>query len=569
MSGGEGEEPFPLDINPMYEGERVRKEQMFVELGGPKKPGFELVICEEEPENVSDGRVTLIGPDLSEMQEGESYAYAMIYKVYGKEVEKDLEAVLERRNHEFQSYIQGYMHLNQRADIWVRISKDAIRKGLKSLKQIAKATIMLYKSELPFIEKMEAIYITDEDEVLRRIKEAEAVYKARDEKARGLHDEDVDEFYQCTLCQSFAPTNVCVITPDRVALCGAMTWFDARASARIDPEGPNAPIPKGECIDPIGGEYTGVNEAAVRLSGGAYNSIKLHSFFEKPHTSCGCFEVAGFYIPEVDGIGWIHRGSKVTETPIGLPFSTIAASVGGGRQVEGFLGIGIQYFYSEKFIQADGGWRRVVWMPSDLKEKIIDAIPEEMRDKIATEKEARNIEELKEFLRKVNHPVVKGVIRPVDGVKITEGWGEVAEEAAVEAAAGEVAAKEAAEEAVKGAVATEKRAEETAVSSATAEGAVERAEAVGGEARAAEALAKPAVPATAAVPASVSAGTLMIPITVDISALLPVLEALVRRAVESEGSVGGGGLKITFKDAEIRVGKVILKKSGREKKESG
>ena len=569
MSGGEGEEPFPLDINPMYEGERVRKEQMFVELGGPKKPGFELVICEEEPENVSDGRVTLIGPDLSEMQEGESYAYAMIYKVYGKEVEKDLEAVLERRNHEFQSYIQGYMHLNQRADIWVRISKDAIRKGLKSLKQIAKATVMLYKSELPFIEKMEAIYITDEDEVLRRIKEAEAVYKARDEKARGLHDEDVDEFYQCTLCQSFAPTNVCVITPDRVALCGAMTWFDARASARIDPEGPNAPIPKGECIDPIGGEYTGVNEAAVRLSGGAYNSIKLHSFFEKPHTSCGCFEVAGFYIPEVDGIGWIHRGSKVTETPIGLPFSTIAASVGGGRQVEGFLGIGIQYFYSEKFIQADGGWRRVVWMPSDLKEKIIDAIPEEMRDKIATEKEARNIEELKEFLRKVNHPVVKGVIRPVDGVKITEGWGEVAEEAAVEAAAEEVAAKEAAEEAVKEAVAAEKRAEEAAVSSATAEGAAERAEAVGGEARAAGALAKPAVPVTAAVPASVSAGTLMIPITVDISALLPVLEALVRRAVESEGSVGGGGLKITFKDAEIRVGKVILKKSGREKKESG
>jgi len=49
-----------------------------------------------------------------------------------------------------------------------------------------------------------------------------------------------------------------------------------------------------------------------------------------------------------------------------------------------------------------------------------------------------------------------------------------------------------------------------------------------------------------------------------------VVEALVRRVAESEGSaVGGGGLKITFKDAEIRVGKVILKKSGREKKESG
>jgi len=254
-----------------------------------------------------------------------------------------------------------------------------------------------------------------------------------------LHDEDVDEFYQCTLCQSFAPTNVCVVSPDRIALCGAMSWFDSRAAARVDPEGPNAPIPKGECIDPIGGEYTGVNEAAVRLSGGEYDSIKLHSFLEKPHTSCGCFEVAGFYIPEVDGIGWIHRGSKVSETPIGLPFSTIAGSVGGGKQVRGFLGIGVQYFYSSKFIQYDGGWRRVVWMASDLKDRVSDAIPDEMKDKIATEKEAADLGSLREFLQQVDHPVVKGVIREVDGAKITNGWVEEEEEAAI-AAPEEVAA---------------------------------------------------------------------------------------------------------------------------------
>ena len=524
MSSGD----FPFDINPMYEGERIRREQMFVELAGPQKPGFELVICEEDPENVNDEHVTLIGPDIDEMEEGGVYAYAMIYKVYGKEVEKDLEAVLERRNHEFQSYIQGYMHLNQRSEIWIRISKDLINKGLRSLKQIASATIMLYKSELSFIEKMEAIYITDEEEVLRRMKEAEAIYRARDEKARGLHDEDVEEFYQCTLCQSFAPTNVCVITPDRVALCGAMTWFDARASARIDPEGPNAPIPKGECIDPIGGEYTGVNEAAVRLSGGAYDSIKLHSFFEKPHTSCGCFEVAGFYIPEVDGIGWIHRGSQVSETPIGLPFSTIAASVGGGRQVEGFLGIGIQYFYSEKFIQADGGWRRVVWMASDLKERVIDAIPEEMRDKIATEKDARTIEELKEFLRKADHPVVKGVVRPVDGVKITEGWG-----------GEEVAAEEVAETAARAYSAADE------ISAADETPAPQRI------------TVPPAPPSARSAPPSAE-NVLTIPasLTVDLSSLLSVLNAL----AAATGDMTGQSIKITLKNAEIRIGKIVLQK---------
>ncbi len=423
-------EGFPFDINPMYEGERVRKSGMYVEFGGLTKPGFELVLFEPDPAKVHDNEVTLIGPDLGELEEGGTYAFGMIYKVYGEKIEKDLEAVIERRNHEYQSYIQGYMHLNQRAEIWIRISKDAIKKGLKSLKQIAKATIMLFKSELPFIEAMEAIYITDEEEVEKQLEEAMKIYEARDLKTRGLHDEDVEEFYQCTLCQSFAPTNVCVVTPDRVALCGAMSWFDSRAAARVDPEGPNAPIPKGECIDPIGGEYTGVNAAAVKLSGGEYDSIKLHSFLEKPHTSCGCFEVAGFFIPEVDGIGWIHRGSRVSETPIGLPFSTIAGSVGGGKQVKGFLGIGIQYFYSSKFIQYDGGWRRVVWMASDLKERVKDAIPEEMKDRIATEKEATDIESLRDFLLRVDHPVVKGVIREVDGVKITDGWGTKKEEEA-------------------------------------------------------------------------------------------------------------------------------------------
>ena len=427
MAETEEEEKFPFDINPMYEGERVRKAGMYVELGGQVKPGFELVLFEPDPEQIKDGEVSLIGPDLEEMEEGGNYAYAMIYKVYGEQVEKDLEAVIERRNHEYQSYIQGYMHLNQRAEIWVRISKEAVKKGLESLKQIGKATIMLFKAELPFIELMEATFITDEEEVEKRLEEANRLYEARDVKTRGLHDEDVDEFYQCTLCQSFAPTNVCVVSPDRIALCGAMSWFDSRAAARIDPEGPNAPIPKGECIDPIGGEYTGVNEAAVRLSSGEYDSIKLHSFLEKPHTSCGCFEVAGFYIPEVEGIGWVHRGSKVTDTPIGLPFSTIAGSVGGGKQVKGFLGIGIQYFYSPKFIQYDGGWRRVVWMASDLKARVAEAIPEEMKDKIATEKEVKTIEELREFLQRMDHPVVKGVIREVNGERITEGWAVEAE----------------------------------------------------------------------------------------------------------------------------------------------
>ncbi len=437
-----GEEAeFPFDISPMYEGERIRKGDMYVELGGPSQPGFELVIA-LPADQVEDMKVTLVGPDLDEMEEGGTYPYAMIYYIAGEKVEPDLEPVIERRNHDFQNYIEGYMHLNQRYDIWIRIGKNAVKKGLKSLIQIAKATMMLFKNELPFIEKIEAVYITDKDLVEKILNElAMPIYEERDARVETLHDEDVEEFYSCTLCQSFAPTNVCIVSPDRPSLCGAISWFDGRAAARVDPEGPNRAVPKGELLDPIGGEYSGVNEFAKQESGGEYERIKLHSFFEYPHTSCGCFEVIGFYMPEVDGIGWVHRG-YAGQAPNGLTFSTMAGQTGGGKQVVGFLGIGIAYFRSKKFIQADGGWYRVVWMPKELKERVLKYIPEDMRDKIATEEDAQTIDELKEFLKKVNHPVVTGVVRPVDGKKITEGWKEeeevaeeVAEEAPAEAAA--------------------------------------------------------------------------------------------------------------------------------------
>jgi len=395
---------FPFELSPMFEGERIRKDDMHIELAGPKSKGFELVRAAEMDEITDDG-YTLIGPELSEMKEGERYPFAMIYKIAGSAVEPDLEAIVERRNHDFQNYISGLMHLNQRYDIWLRVGKDAIEKGLNSFEPIAKATMMLFKNEMPFIEKMEALYITDLEEIEKRLPDVEAIYKARDARTRDLHDEDVDTFYGCSLCQSFAPTNVCIVTPDRVSLCGAINWFDGRAAAKVDPDGPQFAIAKGECIDEIGGEYEGVNEVAVSLSQGEYSRIKLHSFFEYPHTSCGCFEVVGFYIPELDIIAWVDR-DHADPAPNGLTFANMAGQTGGGKQVVGFLGIGINYFRSPKFIAADGGWNRVGWMPKRLKDRVIDDIPDDIVDAIATEEDATDLDSLKAFLTEKKHPAI-------------------------------------------------------------------------------------------------------------------------------------------------------------------
>ncbi|WP_456475619.1 CO dehydrogenase/CO-methylating acetyl-CoA synthase complex subunit beta [Candidatus Pyrohabitans sp.] len=397
-------EEIPVDVGLIYEGERIRKSNMYVDLAGPKSRGAELLLVAPVDE-VEDGKVEVVGPDIDAMEEGGRYPLGIFIKVAGKTLEEDLEGVFERRIHDFSNYVQGFMHLNSRDIIWCRVSKDAAKKGLK-LYHVGEALIKLYKAEFDVIEKMQVTFYTDEKAVDEHIARARKVYERRDAKAAALKDEEVDVFYGCLLCQGFAPTHVCAITPSRTSGCGAISWFEGRAAVKVDPNGPLFEIPKGEVIDPVRGEYSGINEMIRDKSNGSIERVYLHSLFDYPHTSCGCFEAIAFYIPEVDGIGIVHRDFHGV-TPFGIPFSTMAGQVGGGMQSQGFLGIGIAYLRSPKFLQADGGWQRIVWLPSQLKERMRDVIPEELYDKIATEQEAQDLESLKEFLKEKQHPVIE------------------------------------------------------------------------------------------------------------------------------------------------------------------
>jgi acetyl-CoA decarbonylase/synthase complex subunit beta len=397
---------IPVDVGVIYEGERIRRKQMYVEFGGPNiETKFELVQARKMDE-IEDGKITIVGPDIKDMKEGSSHPLGILVEVAGQQVSEELEGVFERRIHEYCNFIEGVMHLNQRYDIWLRLSKKSFQKGLNSLELVGKVLQRLFKSELSIIEKIQITFITDPEKVKEMLNKALKAYEARDAKARGLRDEDVDKFYGCLLCQSFAPTHVCVITPQRYANCGAISWFDARASARIDPKGPQYEIKKGELLDPVKGEYSGVNETVKKKSLGEITRVWLYSAFGYPHTSCGCFEASAFYIPEVDGFGIVHRGFRDVAVN-GLTFSNIADSTAGGRQVDGFHGLSIEYMRSPKFLQADGGWNRIVWMPASVKERVKEFIPKEVADKIATENEAKNVEELRSFLEAKGHPVVE------------------------------------------------------------------------------------------------------------------------------------------------------------------
>ncbi len=291
---------------------------------------FELVTLKSSDE-VENEKIEIIGPDISEMEEGSSHAFALLIDVAGEKLEKDMEPVFERRMHLYGNYIEGLYHMNQRDDVWIRISKDSFAKGLNSFEVIGQILMFLYTSELEVIEKISITFVTDESKVKELLPKAKEIYAARDERARGLKDDDVEEFYSCALCQSFAPTHICVATPERIANCGAISWFDGRAAYKLDPEGPVQECKKGECIDPVKGEYAGVNKLGLEKSMGAYDRVFLHSAFEHPHTSCGCFQAIYFYIPEVDAFGLVLRdfaGPTVT----GTPFTTMAADTSGGRQ---------------------------------------------------------------------------------------------------------------------------------------------------------------------------------------------------------------------------------------------
>ncbi|MDH7563559.1 MAG: CO dehydrogenase/CO-methylating acetyl-CoA synthase complex subunit beta [Candidatus Bathyarchaeota archaeon] len=398
-------EDIPVEVGVIYEGERIRRKDMHIELGGPDvKEKFELARV-KKPEEIEDGKTTIIGSDIKDMEVEKSCPFGLLIEVAGAKLEPELEGVIERRIHAYCNFIEGFMHLNQRYDIWLRLSKKSFQKGLNSFEYIGKVLQRLFKSELPIIEKMQVTFITDPEKVKPLYDEALGIYEARDAKARGLKDEEVDKFYGCVLCQSFAPTHVCVITPQRYSNCGAISWFDGRAAASVDPKGPVFTIEKGELVDPEKGEFSGVNEAVKKKSLGEITKVWLYTAFGYPHTSCGCFEGVAFFIPEVDGFGILHRGYKDTAVN-GLPFSTLADSTAGGRQIDGFHGVSIEYMRSPKFLQADNGWKRVVWLPKEVKERVKSFIPPELVDKIATEDQAKTIDELKTFLKERGHPVV-------------------------------------------------------------------------------------------------------------------------------------------------------------------
>jgi acetyl-CoA synthase len=379
---------IPMAYGPAFEGERVRKDDLYLECGGGRTLGVELLVSKEMDE-VQDGLVTVEGPEIADVEEGAKLPLAILAEVAGRQMQSDFEPILERQFHHLINYAQGVMHIGQRNIMWFRAGKAAIEKGFK-FEHIGRILHgKLHQDFGAIVDKVQVKIYTEEARVREVIEMAKAVYAARDERLGSMTDESEEIFYSCTLCQSFAPSHVCVITPERVGMCGAYNWLDGKASFEINPTGPNQPIPKGELIDANLGQWIGINEFVKKASRGKVERVSAYSLMVDPMTACGCFECIATMLPICNGIMIVNR-DYMGMTPAGMKFTTLAGMVGGGQVTPGFLGVSKHYICSRQFMKAEGGLKRVVWMPKILKEEI--------RDRLQKRAEEENVPDLVEMI---------------------------------------------------------------------------------------------------------------------------------------------------------------------------
>ena len=404
--------PIPVAFGPAFEGERVRGDDIYLEAGGGRTAMVEWVTSKRMDE-IEDGKVDIIGPELSDVEPGTKLPMAIAVEVSGRNMQDDYEPILERQIHHLINYAQGLMHIGQRDIAWLRVSKQAVDRGFK-LSHIGDLLhAKLHQDFGRIFDKMQVKIYTEEDKVKETVAKARAVYAVRDARIEGMTDETTDLYYSCTLCQSFAPSHVCVISPERTGLCGSYNWMDCKAAFEISPTGPNQPVPKGDIIDAKLGQWTGVNDFITKASRGKIDHYNFYSLINDPMTTCGCCECIAAILPMCNGVMTVNR-EYMEETPSGMKFTTLAGTIGGGISTPGFVGHGKYNVTQRKFIIGDGGLLRMVWMPKMLKEEIgerLQARAKEMGvpnllDMIADETIGVTEEEILPFLEEKGHPAL-------------------------------------------------------------------------------------------------------------------------------------------------------------------
>lgn len=404
---------IPVAYANAFEGEIIRKADMFAEANGTTHDCFELVRSIDASQ-VTDHKIEVVGNDIDVREEKNQICLGFVVDVCGKKMQPDFEPVFERKFHAWINCIEGVMHTGQRDLIRIRISNATAEAGFRAA-HFGEVLYAKIKSEFEsVVDKCQVTVYTDPAKCKEMRAEANKIYDKRDDRLVSLTDETVDEFYSCIMCQAFSPSHVCIVTPERLGLCGAVSWLDAKATYQLDNNGPCKIVTKGGLIDENVGRWEDVDEVVHSLSQGALEHVTLYSIMEDPMTSCGCFECICGIEPISNGVVIVNR-EHVAMTPLGMTFSEMASMTGGGVQTPGFMGHGKHFIASKKFMKAEGGVARIVWMPKALKDIVAEKLNKTAKelygidnfvDMIGDETVTEDATELYDYLTQKNHPVL-------------------------------------------------------------------------------------------------------------------------------------------------------------------
>ena len=396
-----------------FEGEIIRRGDMQVEVDGSRVDCFELVQTRDASE-VEDHKIVVDGPEIDEVPVGSKISLSYTVEVAGKAMQPDFESVMERKMHSWINCIEGVMHTGQRDMIRIRISKADFEAGFK-FKHLGEVLYAKVKSEFEaVVDKCQVTIVVNPEKNAALRAAANEVFDKRDARLASMTDESVDQYYTCIMCQAFSPSHVCIVTPERLGLCGAVSWLDAKATYELNPNGPCQPIFKEGCEDERTGRFQSVNKAISDATHGAVENVTLYSILEDPMTSCGCFECICGIEPMSNGFIVVNREYKGM-TPAGMTFGELASCTGGGVQTPGYMGHGRHFISSKKFIAAEGGIERIVWMPKELKDDVAERLNKTAKelygidnftDMVADETVTTDCEELLNWLTEKGHPVL-------------------------------------------------------------------------------------------------------------------------------------------------------------------
>lgn len=392
-----------------FENRRIRKADAYFEFGGTDATAsYEIVLSSDE---VEDGSVFVDGGEICELERGE-YPLSIEVGVSG-DVDPGMEQAIERRVHFALSRTEGVWHSGQRDNSWVRISVDAVEKGIR-FKDLGDNIISDIRNNFRNVVKgVEVRFSITPSFVSAGLEKAKVHYNKRDSLLKDITDDDVEVFFTCTMCQTYAPGHICIITPERPSVCGSVTWADAKVGSEIDPYGHQRPFFKGELIDEIKGIWKGVDDMVRKASMGSISRACVHSVVDYPLTACSCMEVVVAVSDDRRSIFLVDR-SDTGGNPSGMSFSELSSLVGRGSQIPGYMGIGKHYILSPGFLRGDGGLCRVSWISSRLKsmlgESLRDACEETgvkgLFDRIGDENSVSDTTSLEHWMLKKDHPAL-------------------------------------------------------------------------------------------------------------------------------------------------------------------